>query len=73
MSPAEYNQVVAASIRRQRLSLGLSQAALAQAVGVSEASISRWECSGEGIRAYTYDRLKAYFRACWKEREAAAQ
>jgi transcriptional regulator with XRE-family HTH domain len=62
VTPAEYRVSRGSWIRRNRLALGLTQEELADVTGVSEASISRWEMGRGEMRAFSHDRLKAYFK-----------
>ena len=71
MSRNDWKQAVGDSIRRQRLALGLTQAEVAGAVDASVASISAWESGRGEMGAYTHERLKAYFRKLWAQRELA--
>ena len=51
-------------IREARREAGLSQAALAAALGTKQSVVSRWECGHEAPRA---DTLAAILRACGYE------
>lgn len=56
-----------ADLRRRRQALGLSQTALAERLGVPQATISRWETGGHGIDQPTV--LDLAIRALETERE----
>jgi len=69
MTKQAYEQDVAKEIRKQREALGLTQAWLAQAVGTSAATVSRWEKGERRVGLYAHKRIKVLFR---QEREAQA-
>jgi transcriptional regulator with XRE-family HTH domain len=71
MTRDAYMQDVGEWIFRQRTALGMKQAALAQAIGVSEASISKWEAGIGTLSSYSHARLRSYF-AAQKESSAKA-
>ena len=72
MSRAEYLQAIAADLKRQRQALGLSQDDVALGVGVAGASVSGWESGKRMPSAYSRDRLKAFFKQQWIERQTLA-
>lgn len=73
MTTQEYKEAVGEWIRRQRIALGVPQASLAEAIGASEGSISRWELGQGVLNSYHHHKLKTYFRAQWAERQAQAE
>jgi ribosome-binding protein aMBF1 (putative translation factor) len=48
---------IAASIQRQRLAKGYTQAALAEKLGVSQAMVSRWENGEENFTITTLSKI----------------
>jgi predicted transcriptional regulator len=72
MSRGEYSQLLSGWMRRQRAALGVSQADLAWAVGVAQATISSWELGMALPDVYTHKLIKNYFKQQWKLREDAA-
>jgi transcriptional regulator with XRE-family HTH domain len=62
MSDLQYMVELGAKLRGKRAELGLSQADLADVVGVSPAAISTWEAGTATIGSTSLARLEAYFR-----------
>ena len=69
----EYREAVGEWIRRQRLALEVPQSTLADAIGFSEASVSRWELGQGTINSLAHHRLKTYFRDRWAARLAQVE
>jgi DNA-binding XRE family transcriptional regulator len=62
MTQSAYTLKIAEWIAEQRNELSISQAELAIAIGVSQASIVNWERGASTLSAYSYAKLKAYFK-----------
>lgn len=70
MTQGAYMASVGEWIREQRTSLGLKQAAVADAVHVTEATMSRWEAGLMMLSSHSHAKLEAFFR---RERLLAEQ
>lgn len=68
MTKAEFMHAKAKEIRGQREELGLSRAEVAQAIGVSETTITYWEQSRNLLNAYADMLLRFYFKRKWTEK-----
>lgn len=64
-----FRKTLADWLLRNRLALGLSQLEVADAIGASDASLSKWERGLHDISAYFERRLRSYFRAQWDARD----
>jgi len=71
MTRNAYSQGVAEWIREQRKTLGISQEELAEAVGVSQSSITNWEAARGMISSHSHALLKAYFKQQRKDKQVA--
>ena len=71
MSRDEYNRTLGAWVRFQRQLLGVSQLALAAAIGVSPATIRAWELGRGTMLAYSRAVLVTYFQRESKRRTIA--
>jgi transcriptional regulator with XRE-family HTH domain len=68
LSRDEYNRNLGTWIRLQRTLFGMSQLALAAAIGVSPSSIVAWEAGKGTMLAYSRSLLGQYFKAAAKRR-----
>jgi transcriptional regulator with XRE-family HTH domain len=68
VSREEYNRSLGTWIRSQRTLLGVSQVALAEAIGVSPSSIVAWEAGRGTMLAYSRSLLGKFFKAEAKRR-----
>lgn len=71
MTREAYGSAVGASLKRQRVSLGLTQDDVARGAGVTKSAISRWESGRRVMDAYSRESLKVFFREEWAKRKAA--
>ena len=72
MTDKAYAKTFGAGLRDRRKALGISQAELAAAIGVTGATISNWESGRTSLRAFDEKRLRRYFK--WaKAAEQVAQ
>jgi transcriptional regulator with XRE-family HTH domain len=62
VSNREYIRDVGEWVREQRIALGLTRAAVAKGVGVSEVSVWNWETGRCGVRGYSLHRLKRFYK-----------
>ena len=70
MTEAVFTAELARWVREQRAALGMTQEELADAIGVSDASISNWESGSRRMSAYAHACLRAHFRQQGKLRGA---
>lgn len=72
MTRDAYMQSVGGWILRERTALGLKQSTLAEAIGVSEASISKWEAGIGTLSSYSHARLQSFFETQKKDSSVGA-
>ena len=72
MSQDQYAIAVGVWIKEQRAELGVTQPELAEAMGVSQASISGWENGTTSLSSWSHTKLRNFFRAMAKQKGGAA-
>ena len=68
MTRSQYSSDAARWINQSRMELGLSQAALADAIGVTQGAVAKWERGTRVLSAQSKDQLTALFRKLKAER-----
>jgi transcriptional regulator with XRE-family HTH domain len=64
---------IGADLKRQREALKLSSRAVADAIGVTGTTIANWEAGRGVMSAFSRERLRAFLKAKWAERERQVQ
>lgn|GEM_PF-2364265 len=73
MSKRAYMVSAGDELRRSRRDLGLTQAQVAEAIGVSASSINSWENGTGGVMsAYSHDLLHRFFKEAQAQRQLEA-
>jgi DNA-binding transcriptional regulator YiaG len=67
MTRAEFNAQQAKDLKRQRESLGMTQEAVGDAIGVSASTVAIWE-QGRGMSAFSAMLLVLLWKRKWSER-----
>lgn len=62
MTAMAYLETIAEWLRREREELGLEQADVARAIGVSDSAISSWERGRTAMSVVSHAKLRAFFR-----------